>query len=52
VSPDDNEGVVFQLLKDGEIPFSMHFSLSDEHGEQKRRIAERLHSFFERFFSL
>jgi hypothetical protein len=28
------------------------FSAGDEHGEQKRRIAERLQAFFERFFAL
>ena len=34
------------------IPAKSMFSPSDEHGEQKRRIADRLQSFFERFFAL
>jgi type I restriction enzyme R subunit len=34
------------------IPAKSMFSASDEHGEQKRRIADRLQSFFERFFAL
>jgi len=34
------------------IPAKSMFSASDEHGEQKRRIEDRLQSFFERFFSL
>ena len=34
------------------IPAKSMFSPGDEHGEQKRRISDRLQSFFERFFSL
>jgi type I restriction enzyme R subunit len=34
------------------IPAKSMFSPEDEHGEQKRRIADRLQAFFERFFSL
>jgi type I restriction enzyme R subunit len=41
-------GTAFSRL----IPAKSMFSPSDEHGEQKRRIADRLQGFFERFFSL
>ena len=34
------------------IPAKSMFSPVDEHGEQKRRVADRLQAFFERFFSL
>jgi type I restriction enzyme R subunit len=34
------------------IPAKSMFSVGDEHGEQKRRIADQLQSFFERFFGL
>jgi type I restriction enzyme R subunit len=34
------------------IPAKSMFSPEDEHGEQKKRVAERLQAFFERFFSL
>ena len=34
------------------IPAKSMFSPEDEHGEQKRRIAERFQAFFERFFAL
>ena len=34
------------------IPAKSMFSPDDEHGEQKKRVAERLQAFFERFFSL
>jgi type I restriction enzyme R subunit len=34
------------------IPAKSMFSMSDEHGEQKRRISDKLQGFFERFFIL
>ena len=40
-------GTAFSRL----IPAKSMVSPSDEHGEQKRRIADRLQGFFERFFS-
>jgi type I restriction enzyme, R subunit len=34
------------------IPAKSMFSPDDEHGEQKKRVAERLQAFFERFFAI